>query len=104
MSTNFYVSSLALLHTECRILAFYLFVRHRLAEMYAEMRRLTYKYGDTIKQRMIHRGRVDERLSHAYIGQPLILATSEGVATLVSWLIYKYSDPVEQRMTHAWRQ
>ena len=34
----------------------------------------------------------------AYIGQPLVIATSDGVAALVSWLIYECSDTVEQSM------
>ena len=34
----------------------------------------------------------------AYIDQPLVVAASNGVAALLSWLIYKFSDTIEQRM------
>ena len=37
-------------------------------------------------------------LIHAYIGQSLIVAASDSVATLISWLIYDCSNMVEQRM------
>ena len=37
-------------------------------------------------------------LIHPYIAQPLVVAASDGVAALVSWLIYKCSDTIEQRM------
>ena len=55
---------------------------------------------------MIPRGSNNERLTdtdnhkliHAYIGQPLVIAASDSVTTLVSWLIYEYSDTVEQMM------
>ena len=32
----------------------------------------------------------------AYIDQPLVVAASNGVAALLSWLIYKFSDTIER--------
>ena len=37
-------------------------------------------------------------LSRAYIIQPLLVAASDGVVALVSWLVYVCSDTVERRM------
>ena len=34
----------------------------------------------------------------AYFSQPLIIATSDSITALLSWLIYECSDIVEQRM------
>ena len=52
---------------------------------------------------MIPRGSNDERLTYtdgigtinlirAYIGQALVVATSDGVAALVLWVIYEFND------------
>ena len=45
---------------------------------------------------MIPESNRDERLTNTYIGQPLIVAAYDGVATLESWLMNKCSDTVEQ--------
>ena len=37
------------------------------------------------------------RLIHGYIDQPLVVASSDNVAALVSWFNYKFSNTVEQR-------
>ena len=38
-----------------------------------------------------------QNLIHAYISEPLIVAASDGVVALVSWLVYDCSDTVDQR-------
>lgn len=37
-------------------------------------------------------------LTCTYISQSHVVAASDSVATLASWLIYKFSDTIEQRM------
>ena len=53
---------------------------------------------DSRKQQHQETDQPRHNLNYAYFSQPPIIAASDGITALLSWLIYECSDIVEQRM------